>query len=178
MHKIMDERMGVKDMRIIVSTVTGGLDDRVNPAFGRTPTFTIVDVENGEIVNVHVVPNPGHSQPRGAGVTAAQFVIDQGADVVIAGQFGPNSSGVLRVAGIKMVSAPANMTVRKAVEAFLREKLTTAVFGPEGGMGPGMGRGMGGGYGRGMGRGMGRGRGGGMGRGRGRDGGRGGGWGW
>ncbi len=55
-------------MRIIVSTVTGGLDDRVNPAFGRTPTFTIVDVENGEIVNVQVVPNPpGYSQPRGAG---------------------------------------------------------------------------------------------------------------
>ncbi|WP_209478263.1 NifB/NifX family molybdenum-iron cluster-binding protein [Thermococcus stetteri] len=158
-------------MRIIVSTVTGGLDDRVNPAFGRTPTFTIVDVENGEIVNVQVVPNPGYSQPRGAGVTAAQFAIDQGADVVIAGQFGPNSSGVLQAAGIRMVSAPATMTVREAVEAFLGGELTTAVFGPEGGMGPGMGRGMGGGYGLGMGRGMGRGRGGGMGRGRGRGGG-------
>ncbi|AMQ17917.1 NifB/NifX family molybdenum-iron cluster-binding protein [Thermococcus peptonophilus] len=164
-------------MRIIVSTITGGLDDRVNPAFGRTPTFTIVDVENGEIVNVQVVPNPGYSQPRGAGVTAAQFVIDQGADVVISSQFGPNSSGVLQAAGIKMVSAPATMTVREAVEAFLRGELTTAVFGPEGGMGPGMGRGMGGGYGRGMGRGMGRGRGGGMGRGRGMGGGRGDGWG-
>lgn len=158
MHKIMDERMGAKDMRIIVSTVTGGLDDRVNPAFGRTPTFTILDVENGEIVNFHVVPNPGHSQPRGAGVTAAQFVIDQGADVFIAGQFGPNSSGVLQAAGIKMVSFPATMTVREAVEAFLRGELTTAVFGPEGGMG--------------------RGRDGGMGRGRGMGGGRGGGWGW
>lgn len=35
-------------MRVIVSTTNGGLEDRVNPAFGRTPpTFTIVDVENG-----------------------------------------------------------------------------------------------------------------------------------
>jgi len=143
-------------MRIIVSTVTGGLEDRVNTAFGRTPTFTIVDVEKGEIKNVQVVPNPGYSQPRGAGVTAAQFVIDQDADVVIAGQFGPNSSGVLQAAGIRMISAPATMTVREAVEAFLRGELTTAVFGPEGGMGPGMGRGMGRGRGGG---GMGRGRG-------------------
>jgi len=143
-------------MRIIVSTVTGGLEDRVNTAFGRTPTFTIVDVEKGEIKNVQVVPNPGYSQPRGAGVTAAQFVIDQGANVVIAGQFGPNSSGVLQAAGIRMISAPATMTVREAVEAFLRGELTTAVFGPEGGMGPGMSRGMGRGRGGG---GMGRGRG-------------------
>jgi predicted Fe-Mo cluster-binding NifX family protein len=155
-------------MRIIVSTVNGGLDDRVNPAFGRTPTFTIVDVENGQIASVQVLPNPGYSQARGAGVTAAQFVIDQGAEVVISGQFGPNSSGVLQTAGIKMVSAPANMTVREAVEAFLRGELAGAVMGPEGGgMGGGYGAGMGRGGGMGRGRGMGRGSGGGMGRGRG-----------
>ena len=154
-------------MRIIMSTVNGGLDDRVNPAFGRTPTFTVVDVENGEITNVQVLPNPGYSQPRGAGVTAAQFAIDQRADVVIAGQFGPNSYGALQASGIRMVSAPTNITVREAVEAFLRGELSGLVTGPEGG---GMG-GYGAGYGRGggMGRGMGRGRGagGGMGRGRG-----------
>ncbi|WP_297064082.1 NifB/NifX family molybdenum-iron cluster-binding protein [Thermococcus sp.] len=147
-------------MRIIVSTVSGGLDDRVNQAFGRTPTFTIVDVdENGRIVNVQVVPNPGYSQPRGAGVTAAQFVIDQGADAVIAGQFGPNSYGVLQTAGIRMFSAPATMRVREAVEALLRGELQPGI---QGGAGMGPGRGMGGGIGRGrgMGRGMGRGRGG------------------
>lgn len=141
-------------MRVIVSTTNGGLEDRVNPAFGRTPTFTIVDVENGSIINVQVVPNPGYSQPKGAGVTAAQFVIDRGANAVISGQFGPNSSRVLQAAGIRMVSAPATMTVREAVEAFLRGELTGATFGPEGGgYGRGMGRGMGSGRGRGMGRG-------------------------
>ncbi|ASJ11108.1 dinitrogenase iron-molybdenum cofactor [Thermococcus sp. P6] len=145
-------------MRIIVSTANGGLEDRVNPAFGRTPTFTVVDVENGSIVNVQVLPNPGYSQPRGAGVTAAQFVIDQGASVVISSQFGPNSSGVLQAAGIRMVSAPATMTVREAIEAFLRGELSGPVFGPEGGgYGYGPGRGMGRGMGRGRGRGMGRG---------------------
>lgn len=149
-------------MRIIVSTVSGGLDDRVNPSFGRTPTFTIVDVENGEITSVQVLPNPGYSQARGAGVTAAQFIIDHGADVVISGEFGPNSYGVLQAAGIKMASAPATMTVREAVEAFLRGELSSP-----GGVSGGYGAGYGPGRGHGMGRGMGRGAGGGMGRGRG-----------
>ncbi|NJE85857.1 dinitrogenase iron-molybdenum cofactor [Thermococcus sp. CX2] len=131
-------------MRIVISTINGGLDDRVNQAFGRTPAFTIVDVENGEITNVQVVQNPGYNQPRGAGVTAAQFCIDQGAEVVIAGQFGPNSYNVLQAAGIRMASAPSTMTVKEAVEAFLRGELQGAVMGREGGgMGRGMGRGMG-----------------------------------
>ncbi|ANF21796.1 NifB/NifX family molybdenum-iron cluster-binding protein [Thermococcus piezophilus] len=131
-------------MRIVISTINGGLDDRVNQAFGRTPSFTIVDVENGEITNVQVVQNPGYSQPRGAGVIAAQFCIDQGAEVVIAGQFGPNSYNVLQAAGIRMVSAPPTMTVKEAVEAFFRGELQGAVMGREGGgMGRGMGRGMG-----------------------------------
>ncbi|NJE02771.1 NifB/NifX family molybdenum-iron cluster-binding protein [Thermococcus sp. MV11] len=146
-------------MRIIVSTINGGLNDRVNQAFGRTPTFTIVDVENGEITSIQVVPNPGYSQPRGAGVTAAQFAIDQGAEAVIAGQFGPNSYGVLQAAGIRMYSAPATMTVREAIEALLRGELQPGIQGGTGGMGGGMGRG------RGMGRGMGKGRDGGYGRG-------------
>ncbi|AFK22778.1 NifB/NifX family molybdenum-iron cluster-binding protein [Pyrococcus sp. ST04] len=134
-------------MRFIVATVRGGLDDRVNQAFGRTPTFTIVDVdENGNILNVQVVENPGYSQPRGAGVTAAQFCIDQGADVVIAGQYGPNSYGVLQAAGMRFVSAPPTMTVREAIEAYLRGELTQAIMGQGGGergMGRGMGRGRG-----------------------------------
>ncbi|WP_457741297.1 NifB/NifX family molybdenum-iron cluster-binding protein [Thermococcus sp.] len=167
-------------MRIIVSTINGGLDDRVNQAFGRTPTFTVVDIENGNIVNVQVVPNPGYNQPRGAGVTAAQLAIDQRADAVIAGQFGPNSYGVLQAAGIRMYSAPATMTVRDAVEALLRGELQPGIQGGAGGMGSyggGMGRGMGRGMGQGGGRGMGRGRGMGGGQGRGRGYGRGrGGW--
>lgn len=39
-------------MRIIVLIVIGGFDDRVNLVFGRMLMFMIVDVENGEIVNV------------------------------------------------------------------------------------------------------------------------------
>ena len=128
-------------MRFIVATREGGLDDFVSQAFGRTPTFTIVDTdENGNIINVRVVQNPGYSAPRGAGIQAAQFCIDEEADVVIAGQFGPNSSRVLQAAGIRFVSAPPTMTVEQSIRAYLRGELTLPILGTEGG---GMGRGMG-----------------------------------
>lgn len=140
-------------MRIAVATVNGGLDDFVNQHFGRTPTFTIVEIEDGEIKSVKVVPNPGASAPRGAGVQAAQFCINEGADVVIAGQFGPNSAQVLQASGIKFVSAPPTMRVEEAVRAFLRGELTQAIFGSEGGGGS-RGYGMGGGRGLGKGQGM------------------------
>ncbi|WP_087035428.1 NifB/NifX family molybdenum-iron cluster-binding protein [Thermococcus litoralis] len=130
-------------MRIAVATVNGGLDEFVNQHFGRTPTFTIVDIEGGEIKNVRVVPNPGASAPRGAGVQAAQFCINEGVDVVIAGQFGPNSAQVLEASGIKFVSALPTMRVEEAVRAFMRGELTQAVFRSEGG-GKGRVRGFGG----------------------------------
>ncbi len=126
-------------MRIIVSTEKGGLNDRVNQAFGRAPTFTLVDVENDQIASVQVVVNPGYSQSRGAGVTAAQFCIDRGVEVVISGHFGPNSAAVLQAAGIKLISAPPTLTVEEAVRAFLSGELTTAVFRPGGGHGKGRG---------------------------------------
>ena len=55
-------------MRFIVATVKGGSEDFVNQHFGRTPTFTVVDIENMAIINVQIVQNPGHSAPRGAGI--------------------------------------------------------------------------------------------------------------
>ncbi|USG99217.1 NifB/NifX family molybdenum-iron cluster-binding protein [Thermococcus argininiproducens] len=126
-------------MKIVVATAKGGLKDFVNQAFGRAPMFTIVDIEEEQIKNIKVAPNPGASASRGAGVQAAQFCINENANVVIAGQFGPNSSQILQASSIKFVSAPPTMTVEEAVRAFLRGELTQAILGPEGGMGPGKG---------------------------------------
>lgn len=135
-------------MRVIVPTTKGGLDDFVSQAFGRSQTFTIVEVdEDGGISSVQVVPNPGANAPRGAGIQAAQFCINQGADVVIGITFGPNSSQVLQTAGIRFVSSTPGMTVEQAIQAFLKGEITQA--GPGGmGRGPGRGRGFGRGRGR------------------------------
>jgi len=146
----------------IAATDRGGLEDLVSPIFGRAPTFTLVEVEDGKIQDVQVISNPYKDAPSGAGIQAAQLVASRGPRAVFAGNFGPNVSGVLSQAGVEMVPA-SGIPVREAVERYLQGELSSAPGGmaPGFGMGPGMGRGMGrgGGMGRGMGRGAGMGRG-------------------
>ncbi|HIP99593.1 TPA: dinitrogenase iron-molybdenum cofactor [Candidatus Bipolaricaulota bacterium] len=142
----------------IAATDRGGLEDQVSPVFGRAPSFTVVTVEDGEVVGAEVVQNPYQGAASGAGIQAAQFVVERRPKAVFAGNFGPNAAGILAQAGVELVPA-SGMPVREAVERYLRGELSSAPGGvaPGFGMGPGMGRG--GGRGRGMGRGAGMGRG-------------------
>jgi predicted Fe-Mo cluster-binding NifX family protein len=44
-----------------------GLNDVVSEVFGKAKTFTLVDVENGEVKDVKVVDNPAASYEYGSG---------------------------------------------------------------------------------------------------------------
>jgi predicted Fe-Mo cluster-binding NifX family protein len=134
-------------MKVAVSTTKGGLDDNICPIFGRCPTFTIVEVGGKSIEKTNVIPNPGAQAGGGAGIAAAQTVIDAGADEVITGNCGPNAIGVLSQSGIKVYVASG--TVKSAVEDLLAGELSPlespSVSGHFG-MGRGPGRGMGRGF--------------------------------
>jgi len=132
---------------LVAATNAGGPGDRVFPNFGRAPTFTVVEVEDDQIKKATVIDNPYTAAPSGAGIQAAQLVVERGAEAVFAGNFGPNASGVLAQAGVKAIPV-AGLTVREAVERYLKGELAPMAAPPSpGGIGPGMGRG------RGMGRG-------------------------
>lgn len=140
-------------MKICVATSKGGLEDQVCQVFGRCPTYTFVDVEDKGIKNVEVIPNEFAGALGGAGIQAAQMVANKGANVVIAGNYGPNAYPILSQAGIEIVSTQGN--VKEVVMKYASGELleTTQPTAPRFG---GMGRGQGGGMG--MGRGGGRGR--------------------
>jgi predicted Fe-Mo cluster-binding NifX family protein len=93
----------------------GGLKDIVSDKFGRSPTFTIVEIEDGEVKNVKVVKNPGYEAPSGAGVKAVQKLVDEAVDIVVSGNFGPNSMVALQEIGIKTVSL-SGITVEEALK--------------------------------------------------------------
>lgn len=136
--------------KIVVATQQGGLDDQVSPALGRCQTYTIVETENGEISSAEVAQNQYANAMSGAGIQAAGFVGNQGAEAVISGNFGPNAASVLNQSRVKMISA-TEMNVREAVQKYLNGELepeTQATSPAKSGMGRGGGRGMG------MGRGM------------------------
>ncbi|MDD5665659.1 MAG: NifB/NifX family molybdenum-iron cluster-binding protein, partial [Candidatus Omnitrophica bacterium] len=66
-------------MKVAISTD----GDFVSAHFGRCPSFTLVDIENGKVVKRTEVPNPGH-QPG----AIPQFLHQKGANFIIAGGMG------------------------------------------------------------------------------------------
>ena len=105
----------------------GGLSDIVSPIFGRCPTYTIVEIENGQIVNTKVLQNYAGGAIRGAGIQAAQIIASEGITTAIAGNFGPNASMALGSMGIRMIPGIAGITVQEAVDKYIKGELTGAV---------------------------------------------------
>ncbi|MHA1785558.1 MAG: NifB/NifX family molybdenum-iron cluster-binding protein [Candidatus Helarchaeota archaeon] len=156
--------MSEKKIIAISTSSSEGLDAQVDGRFGRCPYFTFVEVENNNLRLLEVIPNAAMNAMGGAGMQAAQLVGNKNANVVITGNLGPNAYTALSTLGMKMITGALGITVREAVEKYLRGDLketdnatVQSHFGMGGGgrgMG-GSGRGMGGG-GRGMGGGRGR----------------------
>ena len=149
-------------MRICVTAAAGDLNAQVDPRFGRCQYFVIVD---SDTMAFDAMANEAMNAPGGAGIQAAQAMVNKGVNVVISGNMGPNAFQVLSTAGVK-VATGAYGTVKEAVEMYKNGKLSeagTSTVAAHAGMGAGegtgsgmgMGGGRGGGGGRGMGRGMG-----------------------
>jgi len=129
-------------LKICVSAVAGNLDAQVDPMFGRCPYFVIVDTET---MNFEAVPNVSQGALSGAGIQAAQSIVNRGVQMVLTGNMGPNAFQAFSSAGINVVTGVFG-TVRDAVEKFKSGELkaTAAPIGfGSGGFGMGMGRGGG-----------------------------------
>jgi predicted Fe-Mo cluster-binding NifX family protein len=106
-------------MKVAVSAKGTDIEAQASPVFGRCQAFVLVD---SETMAFEALENPSISARGGAGVQAAQFVIDQGAEAVIAGNFGPNAFAVLNAAGVSVYRFDGG-SVRQAVEACAAGKL-------------------------------------------------------
>jgi predicted Fe-Mo cluster-binding NifX family protein len=129
-------------MRIAISAQGENLDALASPVFGRCPAYILVDTET---MQFEAVPNPARNQGGGAGIQAAQFVVEHGAQAVLTGNLGPKAFNVLQAAGIPGYLVPEG-TVGQAVEAFKVNQLQSmegANAAADAGMGGGAGFGMG-----------------------------------
>jgi len=128
-------------MKVVVSATGSNLEAAVSPVFGRCPYYVFVDTNN---MQFEAVSNPAISAPGGAGIQAAQFVVERGVQAVLTGNVGPNAFNVLQAAGVPIYTVTAG-TVREAVEAYKTGRLPAVAAptsGPYAGMG-GQGRGGG-----------------------------------
>jgi predicted Fe-Mo cluster-binding NifX family protein len=127
-------------MKIAVTANGVDLDAPASPIFGRCTTYMLVDTET---MQYEAIANPAVSAGGGAGVQAAQFIIERGAQAVVTGNVGPNAFGVFQ-AGAVPVYLFKEGTVQQAVEAFQEGRLTStgdATVSSHTGMGRGRGHG-------------------------------------
>lgn len=121
--------VGGGDVKVLVTADGENLDANVDTKFARAPYFLVVDTEN---LSFEAIKNESANEFGGAGVKAAQSVIDKEVEAIITGNIGPNAYQVLRRAGIKMFRA-GGKKVREVIEDFKNNKLEEIVSpGPRG----------------------------------------------
>ena len=124
-------------MKLCVTSTGRDLDSKIDFHFGRAPYFLIVETDTMEF---EVVENTARITGRGAGISAAQMVLDKGTAAVLTGIIGPNAFYALKIAHVDIYEGvSARDTVREAVGRFKKGEYHE-VTEPTGG--PGYGRGF------------------------------------
>jgi len=106
------ENTGKMGKRVAVSSTGDSIDSPVDPRFGRCSYFIIFDGDEGH----RAVRNVGQALGNGAGIQAAQQILDLGVDAVVTGDLGPNAFRVLAAGGVRMFVGCTG-TVKSAREA-------------------------------------------------------------
>lgn len=106
-------------MKVCVSSTGKDKSSLMDGRFGRCRCFAIYDTDNKEY---KFVENDGINSAHGAGIAAAQRVIDEKAEVVLTGKMGPNAMELIKASNIKILEVDGG-TVENAVKSFLEQKL-------------------------------------------------------
>ena len=116
-------------MKIAVST--DGND--VSGHFGRCPQFTIVEIEDGNVLTKEVIANPGHRTGF-----LPQFLHEQGVSCIICGGMGSRAREMFDASGIQAIIGITGL-IDNAIEKYAKGEL---VDGPSF-CAPGAGKGYG-----------------------------------
>jgi predicted Fe-Mo cluster-binding NifX family protein len=107
----------------MITAKEDSIDSLVDERFGRAPWLIKYDTDS---LQWEAHKNPGFTQSGGAGVAAAQFVIDNNVNSVISGDFGPHAANAFRAANISMHKfIDGGSTVKKVVDNFQSGKSVT-----------------------------------------------------
>jgi len=102
-------------MKIIFSSTGKNWDDKVDEKFGRAKGFVLYDEETKMLKWISNDRN--RNAEHGAGIQAAQLVLNTGAEILITGRIGPKAREVLKKTNIKIYKA-VNISIKKAYENF------------------------------------------------------------
>jgi len=107
-------------MKIAVASSGKSLDSLVDARFGRCPYFLIID---SKTYKFEVIKNISGQESKGAGISAAQVIVDKGVKVAIAGNFGPNAVNVLNNSGVEIFGGISGVNISEVLEDYKKGKL-------------------------------------------------------
>ncbi len=110
-------------MKIAITSSGQNLDSEVDLRFGRAAGFIIYDIENDSFEYADNTQNLNAMQ--GAGIQAAQNVVEQQVGAIITGNCGPKAFAVLSSAGVKIYIG-AQGSVKEVIEKFKNNELQLA----------------------------------------------------
>lgn len=102
--------------KVAITSEGPSLSDKMDPRFGRAGGFVVVDLGTHDTTYV----DNGSSQvlAQGAGIQAAENLVNAGAQALLTGHVGPKAFAALQAAGIAMVQGLEAITVSEALERY------------------------------------------------------------
>lgn len=107
-------------MKIVIPVNENSTKTTVCMSFGRTPYFLIYDTDTKEST---FLDNSAISSQGGAGIKAAQSIIDSGAEVLITPRCGENAAEVINAGGLKIYKT-INDSIEDNISAFIKGELS------------------------------------------------------
>lgn len=107
-------------MKIAIPVNDKSIESGVCPSFGRAPYFMIYDTKSKES---SFLDNSAVSSQGGAGIVAAQYIVDNNVDILLTPRCGENAAQIFNAADIKIYKT-INDLVDDNIKALIDEELT------------------------------------------------------
>lgn len=106
-------------MKIAIPVDDKSLETSVCQSFGRTPYYLIYDTESKDSV---FLDNSAVASQGGAGIKAAQIIVDNNVSALLTPRCGENAAQVLKAADIKLYKT-VNASIKDNIDGFNNGKL-------------------------------------------------------
>ncbi|MBF0529869.1 MAG: NifB/NifX family molybdenum-iron cluster-binding protein [Deltaproteobacteria bacterium] len=106
----------MKNTLAVPSVFPGGLEAGLSPHFGHCDVFTVVDIVDGQVGQVAVIPNQEHE--TGGCLAPVNILAQRGVDSLVSGGMGMRPLMGFMQAGIEVYHNAGHFQVGPAVKAF------------------------------------------------------------
>lgn len=106
-------------MKIAIPVDSTNMESPVCISFGRTPYFLIYDTESKNSI---FIENTAAQSPGGAGIKAAQAIVDNKVDALLTPRCGENAAMVINAANIKIYKT-LGTSINENINSFNEGKL-------------------------------------------------------